>query len=558
MVRRLVGMDLGIASAHTVRVLAEDGREVCRRRCEPRVASLAAVETAGLAGAPVGTRLEVVIEPTGPVWLPVAVFFAARGHRVFRVSSAKAADLRRFLSRHAKSNGIDADTLARLPLIDPAGLRPLELPGPAAAALDRRVRATDRLTRRASEHKVRIKDLVRQLMPCSPLSGDLAQADLAVLQRWADPRALLRVGAARLTAAIVKASNNHLGAERATAWRTAAAAAVELYADHPAVAFTDLAAEVATEVRLLRAVQAELAGHAVEREHAYRFTDHGRLARGLPGFGEVGAPVLIAAIGRPGRFPRAAAFKSFTGLAPRASETGNTDRKGQPMSKAGSSLLRATLIRAADHARKQDPQLAKIYYTQMVHRGAEHLKALCVVAGVLAERAWTVLNRQMPYVICDNDGSPVPPAEAKQIIATRWTVPVEVRRRRRSTKTTTTTKPTPKPRAGKAPQQARRHDQSDTRGADERGDPPRTGSCARRPTPVKPTDEPTERDRAARPTGQAPACPTQPAPGTAEAPGSRAAAGRRAARRSTLDAGGAGPDTAPPDPATRPLTPDPR
>lgn len=75
-------------------------------------------------------------EPTGPAWLPVAVFFTARGHRVFRVSSAKAADLRRIFSRHAKSNGIDADTLARLPLVDPAGLHPLELPGAEAAALD--------------------------------------------------------------------------------------------------------------------------------------------------------------------------------------------------------------------------------------------------------------------------------------------------------------------------------------------------------------------------------------------------------------------------------------
>src|SRR5450631_3841718 len=33
-IRRLVGVDLGIASAHTVRVLVEGGREVCRRRCE--------------------------------------------------------------------------------------------------------------------------------------------------------------------------------------------------------------------------------------------------------------------------------------------------------------------------------------------------------------------------------------------------------------------------------------------------------------------------------------------------------------------------------------------
>lgn len=443
---------MGIASAHTVRVLAADGREVCRRRCEPTVASLAAVEAAALVGAPVGTVLEVVVEPTGPAWLPVAVFFSARGHRVFRVSSAKAADLRRFLSRHAKSNGIDADTLARLPLIDPGGLAPLELPGPQAAALDRRVRATDRLTRLAAQHKTRIKDLVRQLMPCSPLIGDLGVADLAVLERWADPRALLKAGPARLTKTIVGASNNHQGAQRAQAWRAAATAALELYADHPAVAFTDLACEVATEVRLLRATQAELAVHAQQREDAYRWVDVGGLARSLPGFGDIGAPVLVAGMGRADRFRSPAAFKSFTGLAPRASETGNTDRKGQPMTKAGSSLLRVTLVRAADHAREQDPQLAKIYYTQMVERGAEYLKALCVVAGALAERAWTVLHRQMPYVLCDTHGQPVTPEEAKRIIAEHFTVTVEVRHRRRSTKTP---KPIiPKPRVGKAPQQA--------------------------------------------------------------------------------------------------------
>jgi transposase len=59
------------------------------------------------------------------------------------------------------------------------------------------------------------------------------------------------------------------------------------------------------------------------------------------------------------RFPTAARFRSFTGLAPKASETGNTDRKGQPMSKAGNRLLRTTLVRAADPARHQDPQLAR-------------------------------------------------------------------------------------------------------------------------------------------------------------------------------------------------------
>src|SRR3546814_3808592 len=92
------------------------------------------------------------------------------------------------------------------------------------------------------------------------------------------------------------------------------------------------------------------------------------------------------------------------------------------MSKAGSSLLRTTLIRAADHARKQDPQLARLYYVQMVESGKDHLGALCVVAANLAERAWAVMNRGMPYGICDTDGRTVTTAEAKTIITEHWTV----------------------------------------------------------------------------------------------------------------------------------------
>jgi transposase len=454
-IRRLVGIDLGIASAHTVRVLDESGQTIAKRKAVPTVESLGEVETTALAGTPAGTRLEVVIEPTGPAWLPIAVFFADRGHVVFRVSSAKASDLRKFLSRHTKTNGIDADTLARLALIDPAGLRPLELPGVERAALDRRVRVCDRLTQQASRHKVRIKDLVRQLLPMTPLTGDLGVADVAVLERWADPNLLVNAGIEELTAVIVEASHNHQGTDRAREWIAAAQASLELYGSSPAVAFADLAAEVATEVRLLRAVQVELVGHAAERETAYHWVDPRGLARSLPGLAEVGGASVAAIMGDPARFATGKQFRSFTGLVARTSETGETNRKGQPMSKAGSSLLRTTFVRAADHARKQDPQLARIYYVQMVERGKDHLGALCVVAANLAERSWAVMRRGMPYVICDTDGRPVTTHEAKAIIADHYTVPAHVRARRRSKKTPT----------GKAPQAAQT-------GRQERGDLP--------------------------------------------------------------------------------------
>ena len=395
--------------------------------------SFGELERAALEGAPPGTQIEIVIEPTGPAWLPVAVFFGRR-HPVFRVSSQKAADLRRFLHRHAKSNSIDATTLARLPLVDPGSLHPVELPGRDRASLDRRVRACDRLTRQASEHKVRLKDLVRQLLPMTPLSGDLGKSDLAVLERWADPNALLKAGKARLVAVIAKASHGQQGADRAEEWLASARASVDLYGGDGAVAFADLAAEVATEIRLLRGIEAELDSHAAVRERAYRRVDPEELARSLPGIAEVVGPVLVAAMARPGRFARGEQFKSFTGLVARASETGESERKGQPMSKAGPSLLRTMLLRAADTARTQDPQLARIYFVQMVERGANHIKALCVVAAHLAERAWVVMARGTPYVVRDTDGGPVSKAEAKAIIAEHWTVPEDVRRRRRNKK----------------------------------------------------------------------------------------------------------------------------
>jgi hypothetical protein len=335
------------------------------------------------------------------------------------------------------------------------------------------VRACDRLTQQAADHKRRIKNLVRQLLPSSPLVGELGVADLAVLERTGgDPHALLGLGPARLGRLIGKASHGQQDTGRAAQWLVAAHLSLELYGDHPAVAFQDLAAEVHTEVRLLRATQAELAAHATQREDCYRWVDPLGLARSLPGLAQIGGPALVATMGPATRFPTAARFRSFTGLAPRASETGNTDRKGQPISKAGNRLLRTTLVRAADTARHLDPQLARLYYVQMVQRGKDHLGALCVVAAHLAERAWTVMDRGMPYVICDTDGTPVTPEQAKQIIAERWTVPEDVRRRRRSRKT-----------KGKVPQQVLAGHGTGAQGATRRPSPP--ASLGQPPANVK-------------------------------------------------------------------------
>lgn len=119
------------------------------------------------------------------------------------------------------------------------------------------------------------------------------------------------------------------------------------------------------------------------------------------------------------------------------------------MTKAGNRALRTQLIQSANTARQLDPQLAAIYHAQMTERGATHLKAVCVVAARLAERAWLTLARGEPYTICDLDGRPITATQARDLIQQRFTVSPEIRRRRRSTEV-----------AGRVPQPRCTRDQS--------------------------------------------------------------------------------------------------
>jgi hypothetical protein len=68
-------------------------------------------------------------------------------------------------------------------MIEPAGLKPVALPATAQRApLDRRVRASARLTREIGERKVRVIELSRQLMStvgpvwASPAGSDTARS----------------------------------------------------------------------------------------------------------------------------------------------------------------------------------------------------------------------------------------------------------------------------------------------------------------------------------------------------------------------------------------------
>ena len=198
------------------------------------------------------------------------------------------------------------------------------------------------------------------------------------------------------------------------------------------VFFEDVCDEVARELRLMDVEQREV--KELEAAIAQRYQevvpeDHLRTIKGL---GDVTAPTILAAAGTPQRFQNQAAFRGWTGVVAHASQSADSDAKGLPMTKAGPKRVKLALYQAAEVARQWDPQLAQIYYEQMVHKGKPHNKAIGAVMSHLASRIHAVLTEQRDYVLRDVDGREATASEARTIIQTQYQVPAEIRAAQRT------------------------------------------------------------------------------------------------------------------------------
>lgn len=163
----------------------------------------------------------------------------------------------------------------------------------------------------------------------------------------------------------------------------------------------------------------------------YRRLHPSRNLETLYGVGQDGAAVYLSFVGDPRRFPDHAAFRGWSGMLPRSSPSGASEAKGLRISPAGPDLVKKFSFLGTETARLWDPQIAAIYYDQVVHHGQQHPQAVCACATPLLDRIWTILKGDRAYEGRDVEGIPVTAEQVRQIIADRYPVPSEVRPRNR-------------------------------------------------------------------------------------------------------------------------------
>ena len=127
-------------------------------------------------------------------------------------------------------------------------------------------------------------------------------------------------------------------------------------------------------------------------------------------------------------------MRGYSGIIPKQDESGETSKKGLDIAKDGPPRYRRGLYLAADVGRQWDPQLARIYYEQMVHKGNCHTQAVCAVATHLPARIHVILKEDRAYELRDLEGRPISKKDAKALIQREYTVPEEIRQRTRGHK----------------------------------------------------------------------------------------------------------------------------
>lgn len=371
----------------------------------------------------------VVMEPTRNAWVPLAAWFRRRGAVVVMVPPEQSADLRAYYNKHAKSDRLDSQTLARVSLLHPEGLHFERSIGPGDP-LKRAVKIRSELVRRRSTSMQRLDCLLELLGPAwvAAIGSDMTLTAFRFLAKYPSPHKVRQLGLARLTSFLHRSSRGAWAGERAAEIMTAATTTIELWGEN--FDFAALAADIAAEARLALAVCDEI--HALDKrvKDLYEDADPTGIVRSAPGVGVVGAPQILGRLGDAARFANLGAVRSFSGLVPRQNDSGVAASNGGP-TKAGDACLREALFNAADHARKIDPTLAARYHRLMTSQGKHHTSARCTVGAVLLTRIASCLRAGEPYLLRDVDGTPITEAQGREIVTERYTIPARTRAERR-------------------------------------------------------------------------------------------------------------------------------
>lgn len=432
---RVIGIDLAVESKHVAAVYdPAEGRFVHSKiTFRPNLREMERLLRKAKEGATEPVKVVVVMEATGMAWYIPLGYLVSQGVEVYRINGAKTKSFRKFLNRSAGSDKIDSQTLAMMYPSITKKVFPLKPPTGDQIALQKECKGYDRLRKEVVATRQRIASFDKAFWRGVP-GGVPAEAAWWLRGHWFDPWKVVKAGPEAIWEGWVEYVSAHdlrlTDNDRwVHLWVNRAKEVISFHGEEGDYShLQEVIIREQKELRRYETLMKEARTRIIRMYHSLYPDSH---LESIPGIGELSAACYMAFILDINRFPRVESFRLWTGVVPRSHNSGVMEAKGLPMVKSGHGLIKATLYQNAEVARKYDPQLAKVYYTQMVKYGKHHYQAAMSVASHLASRIYAVAKEKRDYQLRDLGGKPISPKEALKIIEDHFVVPEEVRRRRR-------------------------------------------------------------------------------------------------------------------------------
>ncbi len=337
--------------------------------------------------------LLIGLEATGMLWEPLYEAVTQAGYTVLVLNPRQTASWAASLGLRAKTDGIDAHTLAR-------GLwagyaRASTLPSETVQSLRTLTRARRDLVQSQMAARQRLQDELVPLFPelVTHLPDHTALANPAILSflsQYSSAQAIARAKLTDLTSTLAEASDKRWGQEEAhalaalakqSAASTRAVPARSLVVRTLALHLLDLHARLAE----LEAAIAEL---VKEDEEAQRL-------QAIPGIGPQNAATIRAELGDVSRFSSVDQVIAYAGLEPRTHDSGRLAGQKR-LSKRGPGALRHALYLAALVAAHYRPEW-RHRYQRLLDRGRAKKEALLILSRSLLKVIYHLLRTGASY-----------------------------------------------------------------------------------------------------------------------------------------------------------------
>ena len=336
------------------------------------------------------------MEATGTLWEPLYDTLTQAGYQVLLLNPRQTASWATSLGLRAKTDGIDAHTLARGLL---AGLaRPSTLPSETVQSLRALTRARRDLVQTRAAARQRLQDELVVLFPefvsllrQVPGDSDLgAPAALHLLAAYSSAAALAQAPDDAVLRVAQQASNGRWGETEVTLLQQAARRSA---ASSRAVAARSLV--VRTFVGQVLHLHTQIAELEAAIQELLRDDADSRRLQGIPGIGPQGAATIRAELGDVMRFSRVDEVVAYAGLDPRTCQSGAF--VGQKhLSKRGPGALRHALYLAAVVASRCAPEW-RVRYLRFLERGRSKKEAFTILSRALLRVIYHLLRTGEAY-----------------------------------------------------------------------------------------------------------------------------------------------------------------